>query len=81
MKKFLSAPIILSGLVLSAFSLLGTEPIKAKVIDNYGGCKTVKTSAGKYVVKIRSSNKKLHKGTNKNSVVNWMYQSRTCARS
>ena len=76
MKKFLSAPIILSGLVLSAFSLLGSEPIKAKdrVIDNYGDCKLVKTSKGKFNVIIRSNNVKVHSGTDKRALRNRMYQ-------
>ena len=76
MKKFLSAPIILSGLVLSAFSLLGSESIKAKVIDNYGDCKLVKTSKGKYNVIIRKTNEKVHSGTNKRALRNRMYQDR-----
>ncbi len=76
MKKFLSAPIILSGLVLSAFSLLGSEPINAKALDYYGKCKFVKTSAGKYIVKIKDSNKKIHSGTNKDMIRNKMYQDR-----
>ena len=76
MRKLLSAPIILSGLALSAFSLLGSEPIKAQRLDSYGNCKFVKTSAGKYIVKIRDTNKKIHKGTNKEIVRNKMYQDR-----
>ena len=58
MKKVFKAPIILSLLAASAFSIIGQEPARAgnKLISVYGSCKLVKITNGDGIKKVKNKN-------------------------
>ena len=56
MKIVFKAPIILSLLAVSAFSIIGLEPSRAgnKLISVYGSCKLVKIKNGGGIKKVKN---------------------------
>lgn len=78
MKKIISTPVLISCLAVTTLSLFGAQPSEAKRIKEYGYCKTVKTSAGKYNVIRRSDNQKYFSDSNKKKALSFMYGKEEC---
>ena len=83
MKKVFKAPIILSLLAASAFSIIGQEPARAgnKLVDVYGSCKLMKITNGpqKGIFKVKKKSGQLIYDTfSKKDGRNYMYNADVC---
>ena len=57
MKKVFKLPIILSILAASAFSIIGSEPVRAnKLIKTYKNCKLMEMDSGSPKYKVKNKN-------------------------
>jgi len=82
MKKVFKAPIILSLLAASAFSLIGSEPSRAgnKIIKEFYKCKTIKTGKNEFKVK-NQRGQLFHTNSDKQAAIDWMKNSPNCCNN
>ena len=81
MNKIFKAPIIFSLLAVSAFSIIGSEPLRAgnKEVKGFGRCRVMKINSTTF--KVKNHAKALHTNSNKQAAIDYMKQDIRCCPS